>query len=299
MTVGNFYNLSVAANDGNSSTTVRRLLLIKAAEAVVLSTGVDLDSDGIDDDVEGFADADADGIANYKDSALLPPNVIENNTVDFATNYFVETDPGLHIALGATAVAAQVSGVQISLQDIINHGGNGGGAVSDAETDYTFLSSLLSFEISGLNESIPSVHVVMPLQSAIQANMVYRKYNGSGWFDFVIDDNNQIRSAAGDEGSCPQPGSNLYTPGLTVGNLCLQLTIEDGGANDADGERNFVVRDPGGLAIAPTQGVGAANSAATGRVGSVSIWFMLCFSLTAMLVWRIRQQKVVKAKSRL
>jgi hypothetical protein len=53
--------------------------------------------------------------------------------------------------------------------------------------------------------------VVVPLQLAIQAGSVYRKYRGSGRFDFVIDDKNEIHSAPGNEGSCPQPGSTLYS----------------------------------------------------------------------------------------
>ena len=64
--------------------------------------------------------------------------------------------------------------------------------------------------------------VIIPLLSATQADSVYRKFNSTGWFDFAEDDRNELRSAAGDEDSCPQPGSNLYTPGLSIGDLCLQ-----------------------------------------------------------------------------
>ena len=64
--------------------------------------------------------------------------------------------------------------------------------------------------------------VIIPLLSATQADSVYRKFNSTGWFDFAEDDRNELRSAAGDEGGCPQPGSNLYTPGLPIGDLCLQ-----------------------------------------------------------------------------
>ncbi len=45
---------------------------------------------------------------------------------------------------------------------------------------------------------------------------------------------------AGNDGDCPQPGSNLSSSGLTVGHPCLQLTIQDGGANDVHGAHNYV-----------------------------------------------------------
>jgi len=289
LAVGNFYNAKVSVSDGNHSVTAKRLLLVKAAEAIVLGS-VDTDGDGVNDDdiSEGFADVDADGIPNYLDNVSTPANVIENHTVDLESSILVETDPGLHIALGETAIAAQASGVLIGLQDIIDHGGSGGVAVANADTEHTFLSGLLNFEITGLTDDIESVNVVIPLLSAIQVDTVYRKYNSSGWFDFVVDDLNAVRSAAGDDGSCPQPGSNLYTEGLTVGYLCLQLTIQDGGANDADGVRNYIVIDPGGLALAPEVEEVPDDPAAkaNGRVGSVSLWFMLVLFISFVSVRR-------------
>jgi hypothetical protein len=45
----------------------------------------------------------------------------------------------------------------------------------------------------------------------------------------------------------------------------VRLTIEDGGPNDADGVRNFVIRDPGGLAIPPDETPAPAQ--ADGRIG--------------------------------
>ena len=290
---GDLYKVSVTVSDGSLPVTVERLLLVKVAEAVVLAS-VDSDGDGFNDDdiSEGFADDDADGVPNYLDDRFTPSNVIESHSVTVETSVMIETDPGLRIVKGETAVAAQVDGIVIGMQDLIDHGGSGGSAVSNADTDHTFLSSLVNFEVHGLTDAIESVHVVLPLSSSLQADAVFRKYNSSGWFDFVIDDKNEIASAAGGDGACPQPGSSSYSTGLTAGHLCLQLTIQDGGANDADGVRNFIVKDPGGLALAP-EPEEVASSNASGRVGSVSLWFMLLLSITAMAVWRLRvKQKV-------
>ncbi len=293
-----FYKVSVAVSDGQVSITVDRLLLVKATETNSWLIGQDDDGDGRDNLSEGYGDEDGDGIPNYLDDLSTPANAIETHTVNLETSVLLETNPGLRIALGETAVAASASGVLISLQNIVEHGGAGGSAVSNAATEYTHLSGLMNFEISGLNESIVSVNVVIPLQSAIQVDAVYRKYNSSGWFDFVIDDLNQLHSADGSDGTCPQPGSKLYSVGLTVGHQCLQLTIQDGGANDADGMRNFVVKDPGGLALAPKQEAVADTAAAqaNGRIGSISLWFMLTLLAALMAIWRMRVLQNVQVR---
>ncbi|MCK4833623.1 MAG: hypothetical protein KAT12_02560, partial [Gammaproteobacteria bacterium] len=299
LTLDGLYTVKVTVNDGTSDVSVERLLQISVAPAAL--TAVDTDGDGVNDDdaSEGYGDDDADGIPNYLDHLSTPANAIENHTINLATSLLIETDPGLHIARGQTAVAVQASGVLIGMQDITDHGGAGGIAVTNAGTDHTFISGLLNFKISGLTESIESIHVVIPLQSAIQDGAVYRKYNQTGWFDFVEDDLNELNSAAGNDGSCPQPGSNLYAAGMTVGHLCLQLTIQDGGANDADGVRNFVVRDPGGLALAPEAEVTAEAADNSGRVGSVSLWFMLMLAILAATVWQQRVKHRVRSRIRI
>lgn len=280
----------MAVSDSASVTSVERLLLVKGGQVNVWLLTDDDDGDGALNVDEGYGDNDADGIPDYIDNSSTPPNAIENQTTNLVSSILIETDPGLHIAKGETAVAAGASGVLIGMQDIVDHGGAGGVAVSNAETDHTFYSSLLNFEISGLTDGIDSVNVVIPLLSAIQADSVYRKYNSTGWFDFVEDDLNELRSSPGNDGSCPQPGSNLYSPGLTVGHLCLQLTIQDGGVNDADGLRNYVVKDPGALALLPeAEEVSAVAEAEEGRVGSLGLWSLLMLSAMLLCLWRLRR----------
>ncbi len=118
------------------------------------------------------------------------------------------------------------------------------------------------------------------------------------WFDFVEDDRNELRSAPGDNGSCPQPGSNLYRPGLNSGDLCLQLIIQDGGANDGDGLRNYIVKDPGGLALAPEaeEAVDTSAEQASGRAGASSLWLLLLLSLTIAISYRLRLEPWLKTK---
>jgi len=68
--------------------------------------------------------------------------------------------------------------------------------------------------------------------------------------DFVVDDDNAVASALGENGACPDLGSELYVAGLTAGDTCMQLTLQDGGPNDADGEVNGSYKDPSGIAEA-------------------------------------------------
>jgi hypothetical protein len=72
---------------------------------------------------------------------------------------------------------------------------------------------------------------------------------GGLWQGFVEDTNNSIASAPGEQGYCPPPGDSAYTSGLTEGHWCVQLTIEDGGPNDADEAIDYSVADPGGVAV--------------------------------------------------
>ena len=65
---------------------------------------------------------------------------------------------------------------------------------------------------------------------------------------FVEDASNMIMSADSSNGVCPAAGSDEYGPGWYIGDDCLQLMIEDGGPNDADGVANGVVIDPSGVA---------------------------------------------------
>ncbi|MCI2285845.1 tandem-95 repeat protein [Colwellia sp. MSW7] len=61
-----------------------------------------------------------------------------------------------------------------------------------------------------------------------------------------------MHSTAGEQGYCPPPTSTQWTPGLTEGHWCVQLTIEDGGANDNDNLANGTIVDPGGVSVIVT-----------------------------------------------
>ena len=80
---------------------------------------------------------------------------------------------------------------------------------------------------------------------------VFRKYIDSniGWQDYEINATNAISSSAAVNGACPQPGSSMFTEGLTEGHTCIELFIEDGGPNDSDKKADGLVTDPSGFAV--------------------------------------------------
>jgi hypothetical protein len=289
------YPIEVSVTDGALTTTRNMLLVAQGAIATVLPA-VDSDGDGALDSnaAEGFGDEDGDGIPNYLDNLFLTPDMINNQTGNLAGSYIIQTDPGLNIRKGSTATAAGAAGVLISQAQLEANGGSAGGPVVNAVDGIANTSGLYDFEITGLNLLVESANVVIPLPSALQLNSVYRKYSETnGWFSFVQDSKNRVSSAAGEPGACPPPGSPLYAPGLTAFHYCVQLTIEDGGPNDADGARNFVIKDPGGVAVQPSSS-SSKSSDSDGRIGVIDPLLFLVMLLPFAYVYRkqIRREMV-------
>ncbi len=193
------------------------------------------------DVIEVIADSDSDGIPDAYESAA---------TVNDATVLSI---------MDEQAPLQVAAGLSLSLGDIAKDNAGTNGFVATVEREqvqndlhFSAISTITNFNISGLQQLGDSVSVVLPLADGvvIPADAVYRKYtelNGD-WFDFVVDDNNQLSSALKDaQGNCPAPNSVSYIKGLTEGNNCIQLTIEDGGLNDGDSMANGTVVDPGVL----------------------------------------------------
>jgi len=91
----------------------------------------------------------------------------------------------------------------------------------------------------------------------------------------VVNNNNAIASSEAVNGICPAPQSDLYQEGLIIGNICLRLLIEDGGANDSDGIANGVIEDPGGIAVVSNATIAKETTPETSSSGSFSIVVLL------------------------
>ncbi|MDR7089977.1 fibronectin type III domain-containing protein [Cellvibrio fibrivorans] len=234
--------VQVAVSD-SAGVTVNASVYFRVVTALpVLDTNTDTDLDGIGDSLEGTGDSDDNGIPDYLDN--MPSSNILPQQSNTTNAYLIECDPGVRCGLGLFARSGNSGGVQILDQEV--------GTLDDLVIDPAFepVGGVFDFAIRDLPTPGQSVRVVIPQRSAIPANAVYRKYQRGAWVTFVSDADNAVHSAAGNPGYCPPPGSAEWTPGLTAGHVCVQLTIEDGGPNDDDGLVNSAVVDPGAVSEA-------------------------------------------------
>ena len=235
-------------DDGEPTATTLVESSIKVLlEEPLLLVERDTDGDGLNDALEGLGDADGDRIPDYLDA-----QAVENLLPVSRGGLLLQSEPGSLLRLGLAAFDSDRTGARIELQAIDSAVDLGMGMSPIAELDYDFPAGVFDFEIAGIAPGATGL-VVIPLDTPIAEEAEYRKYSTSfGWGPFIETNIDQVSSAPGLL-TCPAPGDNAYTSGLTVGDTCVQLSIEDGGPNDADGLANGVVQDPGGVAIALSQ----------------------------------------------
>ncbi len=245
------YRLRVEVSDSANPAKILRLsrLVRVNAEVPVLENDLDTDGDGISDADEGHTDSDGDGIEDYQDNSddltLLP--IAQGDDLDL-----VETVPGLRLGLGDTSIANGQRRAGLTDNDVA-------GLVDDTQEpldntldeDYEHPLGLFDFRVDQLPAPGSAIHVVLPLPDGLPEEAVYRKYStDSGWQDFALTGGNDIGSAGrSPTGLCPEPDPELYSHGLSPGDECILLTLVDGGLNDADGETNGEVSDPGGVGV--------------------------------------------------
>ncbi|GGQ30292.1 hypothetical protein GCM10009411_32370 [Shewanella litoralis] len=224
------------SDDGSPSLSTIVSVNVKVTESLAVLTGEDSDGDLIPDDQEGFTDTDGDGIPDYLD-AISQCNVLQELGLEQVL-FLAESPSGICLSLGNTALADSSSGIGLSNDAI------------PADEDAANIGGVFDFIATNLPKQGDSYSFSLPQALPVPTNAVYRKYNvQTGWRDFVVDDKNSIASSIGEPGLCPPPGSSLWQIGLNEGYWCVQLTIQDGGANDDDGLVNGMIVDPGGVAV--------------------------------------------------
>ncbi|GMQ87344.1 MAG: hypothetical protein BMS9Abin08_0545 [Gammaproteobacteria bacterium] len=296
------YVLHVSVTDnGIPAQTVSNELLIRVSTvAPDPAAGSDRDGDGIPDTDEGRGDGDQDGIPDYLD-AIDEPAILQSVEL-VAGRALLSTEPGLGLRLGGTALATGRFAAGITLRDIEAYAAQVSGVSTPVDDSLIYPGGLFDFEITGLSEAGQSVRVVIPQVTPVGAGAVYRKYLlERGWLDFIEDSLNSVSSAPGSPESCPAPGAEAYQPGLQAGHYCVQLTLEDGGPNDADGQRNGVIRDPGGVGVLPQsaadtseggsseEGAGGGGGCVVGARRGVDPLLPALLLLSAMgLMYRVR-----------
>lgn len=205
-----------------------------------------------------YADTDLDGIPDAIDPDNLPfaLPIIMNGVIGDV----LETEPGVRLRLGAVALSTGSPDAGVDNTDIGNFESENGSNPNYAYDGITY-DFIVDFEIAGLPRPGTTAKLVMPIFEGIPPYAVYRKYiPGTGWVDFTSNEKNRIASAFGQNGTCPPAGSSFYTTGLTIGDTCIELTIEDGGPNDTDGLVNGVIKDPSGLGVAAPNGSTIAST---------------------------------------
>jgi hypothetical protein len=177
-----------------------------------------------------------DGLPDYLDDGLAANELPENLADEIG--YIIEGDPAVHLSLGEFSMVAESGGAQLQPYEI----------EADAVADNA--GGIFDYEILELPDSGGNYNVVVPQRQPIPENALYREYTAAtGWVDFVEDGTNVLKSAPGEPGFCPAPGSDEYVDGLVAGSWCVQLTLEDGGPDDADGQINGAILHTGGVAV--------------------------------------------------
>ncbi|MEJ2406167.1 MAG: FG-GAP-like repeat-containing protein [Candidatus Thiodiazotropha sp.] len=265
------YTLRLSVDDGRARNDAELSLRVVEQMPELVDTQ-DSDADGIDDASEGGGDADNDGVPDYLD-AIGSSNVLQTRSA-ISDTHLMECEPGVRLALGAVAMQRDLGEAGVDLSDLVATGG-------PEDPEFRYPGGLFDFVVNELPVTGQTVQIVIPQQSEIPASAVYRNFESGAWRNFVEDERNGLASAEGEPGYCPPPGDDAYTSGLTPGHWCVQLTIEDGGPNDGDGDANGSIVDPGGVAVQSTDSSDSSSSGGGGGGGLDSLLLML---LSGMLL---------------
>ncbi|MEM7432236.1 MAG: FG-GAP-like repeat-containing protein [Pseudomonadota bacterium] len=245
--IAGIYRVEVTVTDsGDPSDPITMSRWIRVLpEAPLLSYQSDFDHDGVDDRTEGYGDADLDGTPDWQD----PTNAVDDLVFRAGQRNLLQTDKGLFLTLGAVATATGTD-ASVTIDDVQRLGDAGIPPQAGGDQGFQYLTDAVDFGLSDLPEVGGSARVVVPLGDTAPADAGYRLYHDTnGWQSFVDDTHDRVESAPGTAESCPAPGSDQYRPGIQEGHRCVQLTMRDGGPNDADGSANRVLKHTGGVAM--------------------------------------------------
>jgi hypothetical protein len=202
-------------------------------------------------------DTDGDRIPEYLDITNVPGE-LQLRPGGAADNHVMTVEGG-SLRLGNTAFLSGTNGALITQQDL----NDSFPPRSHEDPTHTHIGGLFDFEITGLSNPGGTARVVIPLTAPIPPGAVYRKFDpyDESWHTFLETPDNQVHSAAlAGDGKCPAVQSADYTPGLTQGHVCVRLTLNDGGPNDAHPpddlfrRENGVIADPGAVGYGSNSG---------------------------------------------
>ncbi|MGV6809738.1 MAG: Ig-like domain-containing protein, partial [bacterium] len=211
-------------------------------------------------------DNDNDGIVNAHDSNPNEANHIPAR-LSSGNHYLAQVETGYRLLLGDTTKAAQRTGIKISQTDLASYGHEGHSANNTALSNQT-LNHIFDYVIEGIpildTQAGTSVRVVLPLETPLQSNSTFHKYNPtSGWS--TVTGLEWADWDGGQAGICPNPDSTAYNNTTSqTGKTCLRMTLQDGGTYDQDGLVNGRIVDPLGIATpTPTSSGGGSSSSSS------------------------------------
>lgn len=285
------YTVTVSVSDGSFSVDRSVVVSLLAGSAPALS-GSDSDGDGIANNVEDTVDENGNGLLDYLDvTDISSPDTIPLNLLGGSLPLMAVADSGLHLIAGRYAIAAQSvtqSGIQVFESQVAV------GATPVIDADHAAIGAIVDFEVRGLTDLDRVAHVVLPLPVVLLPGVTWRELSGAGaWASFSANGGDAIASAPRTaDGQCPPPQGASYVPGLVAGNSCVQLTLTDGGPNDADGLADGTVR----VTAAPTVAREAAVASAptSGPAGGAVDTGLLALLGLALLALRLRRKELTR-----
>jgi len=277
------YQVAVKVTDSHGATSTARWTLVVSSVKPAL-TLTDSDQDHINDVTEGVIDSWNTGLPDYLnpfDDAFVIPDRVSTGV----STHALETQPGLSLHVGTMSLSS---------------GGTGALLITPpADGSFDHATGVFDFEVRGVQQTAGVASIVLPLQSELGANAVYRQYVSadSSWHGFTsTGTSDAVYSAPAVNGVCPGPDSSAWTTGLTAKAQCIRLTLSDGGPNDADGTANGVIVNVGGAATSQSSS-SQSSSAPSGVVkggGAIDwnwLWMMGLLLVAANMMTTSRRHK--------
>lgn len=262
--------LAVTDNGEPQLTTTQTVFIELVSSLSPLSASNDSDGDLIPDDIEGYTDSDGDGIPDYLD-AISDCNVVPQQ-VNQQNGFLIESEPGMCLRRGSLALLDDLGGLQVQIplageivtpRTLLPSAGvqDASSASQTISADITTDSSvtnvggvfnfmLYNIPLAGEQGSVSNI--VVPQTVPVPTEALYRQFNeaAASWHDFTQNEQNALLSAPGQSGICPPPGDAQWVNELVPGSWCVQLLIQDGGANDEDRLVNGSIVHTGSVGVA-------------------------------------------------
>jgi large repetitive protein len=218
-----------ARDDGTPVQETRREQLVRVIEtAPAFSDGVDSDGDGFADTDEGLLDLNGNGVSDWLDPSTFRHQVPART----GGSGLLQVAAGYQLSLGISAMATGEDAL-VSIMDIAEYANLGRPVDNAGDPLHSYPGGVFDVTVSGLAELGEDVVLVLPQMAPVPDRAGLRVYSvAGGWEDANLVGLNDVFSAPGAPGACPAPESPLYTPGLTAGDHCVQVRLQDNGGND-------------------------------------------------------------------